>query len=265
MKDGTEVNGKVKEITEEFIVFTKQNQVDGPIRKVSIENLSHIIYADGSKEIFSIEKPKEVAVNAPGTINNTGKTVTIRRRGPDLRVHPGERFPGGDWKQDYLFNNGFYLDLFMGYAYSNEYQNSYSSLYPSGNANYDNAVFGVRFGSKFYLGSKEKYRLGLNVAWANLNILVKDGYDPDLVFAPANFGLASAFRINEKSGVELNTSAGLVFSTVMKNGTGIKYGLDFKYRYENFAFGIDLSRAQSGFIQVGEEINSASLIVGVKF
>lgn len=268
-KDGTEVNGKVKEITEEYIVYTKQSQPDGPIRKVSLNSLSHIIYADGSKEIFSLKKPEEkpskVIVNEPGSINNTGKTVTIKRRGPDLRVHPGERFPGGDWKKDYVYNNGLYLDLLMGYAYSQEYNSGLAQAIPSSYGTFDNALFGVRFGSKFYIGSNKKYRLGLNIAWANLNILVKDGNDPDMLFAPANFGLATAFKFNENSGLELNTSAGLVLTTVMKNGTGIKYGIDCKYRYGNFAFGIDLSRSQAAFSSSRGVVNSASILVGVKF
>jgi len=149
------------------------------MRKLSLMNISHVLYADGTKDIFSVNKPvlpkiEKSIENEPGTINNTGKVVTIPRRGPDVKVYPGEIFPGGKWKKNYLLNSGLYLDYLIGYAYTQELlfdpiSGLYTDLTP-----FNNALFGLRVGSKFYIGNNEYYRFGINAMWANVNIFVTD-------------------------------------------------------------------------------------------
>lgn len=277
--DGTFILGLVKEIDSETIVFTRFDQAEGPIRKIAISTVSEIIYKDGTKEIFTntgtpgkeatVVKNDKPSVGEPGTINTSNETIIIRRRGPDIRVRPGERIPGGSFPTDHLFNNGFYLDAMIGYAMtskSSDFIYDYTlSYYVPTYSQFSNVTFGVRFGSKFYFGTNEKYRLGLNVAWVHLTGMLNDSNRGDVLLAPVNFGLASAFKLGEHTGIEVNTTTGLAISTIYSDGLGIKYGVDVKYRYDSFAVGIDLARTNTVFGKPLEFGNLIGVSVGLKF
>lgn len=275
--DGTVVLAHVKEIDAETIVYTRSDQADGPIRKISVSEVAEIIYKDGTKEIFTpigssgkattVVKHDEPGIGEPGTINTSNKTIIIHRKGPDIRVQPGERIPGGSFPQDHFLSNGLYLDAMLGLAATSKktgtIPNYYGPSTPS-YTQYSNVTFGVRFGSKFYFGANEKYRFGLNVAWIHLTGMLNDSNRGDLLVAPVNFGLASVFVLNAHTAIEVNTTTGLGISTLYADGVGIKYGGDIKFRYDAFAVGIDLSRTSTIFGKPAEYGNLIALSVGFK-
>lgn len=94
-KDGTVLVGIVKEIDDLYVTYVWVSQPNGPMRKAPLYEIANIHYKDGTLEEFNVETRPQGNSEAwePGTINNTGKIVVIARRGRDLRIHPGERFP----------------------------------------------------------------------------------------------------------------------------------------------------------------------------
>ncbi len=63
MKDGSEYNAKVEEITPDIIKFKKFDQPDGPVRTVNVVDVISIRYQDGTEEVFTKvqEQPQEKA------------------------------------------------------------------------------------------------------------------------------------------------------------------------------------------------------------
>lgn len=274
--DGSVILALVKEIDSETIVYTLYDQVDGPIRKISMAMVSEIVYKDGTKEIFTntgtpgktevVVKSNKPSTPEPGTINTSNETIIIHRRGPDLRVLPGERVPGGSFTKDHFFSNGVYLDAMIGFAGTSKWPGyDYSGTSTSTYTRYSNVTFGVRFGSKFYFGANEKRRFGVNVAWLNLTALLNDSNRGDVLFAPVNFGLASVFKLGDHTAVEVNTTTGMAVSTLFDDVVGIKYGADVKFRYDSFAVGLDMSRTSTIFGTQSEYGNLLALSAGFKF
>lgn len=277
--DGVLITGKIKEINETHIVYTREDQPEGPIRKISIENVSEIRYQNGSVEHFTnvgtkhtesqSNKSKNDQEWEPGSINNTGEVVIIPRPGPDKRVQPGERFPGGGFTPDRLFRSGLYLDGIIGYGTSGKRVSNYNYL-TGNNYSYStlqNVSFGVRLGTKHLFGQHERHRFGLNMAWVGITGLLNENGSSDIIFAPVNIGFASVFKskTKENTGFEFNTSTGLVLSTLYSDAVGVKYGFDIKYRYNVLAVGLDLSRTDTVFGSRNENATLVGITAGFKF
>ncbi len=282
--DGSLLIGKVKEISDDYIVYTRSDQPEGPDRKISISSVSKITYKNGTSEIFthstgnnSVGKSeeKEPVVGTPGTVNTSGRTVVVPRRGPDLKVRPGEMFPNSEGARGtetgLSLKSGFYVDMLVGYARTNQYSYNYNYdyelgyYYPQQSIKRDNVTFGARIGTKFYFGSNDKSRFGLNITWVNLTVLVDDANNGGIIFSPTNIGFASIFKFTEHAGLEVNTSTGLAASSVLPNDFGIKYGLDIKFRYDRLAVGIDFSKLSTVFGSSNQGANLISLTAGFKF
>ena len=276
--DGAVIIALIQEINEESVIYKRHDQADGPIRKISVAQISRITYKDGTSERFTIAAAhptaNEIAERTvrpsaiPGTINNTNETIIIHRKGPDLRIAPGERIPGENEVNDNILRNGAYIDGLIGFAVTSKEKNMYSNYGGSPistRTQYANVTFGMRFGSKMYFGQNEKRKFGLNMAWVSLTGLLNDANRGDIILAPVHIGLASAYKFSEHTGLEVNTSMGMVMSSLYQGTVGIKYGADIKFRYDALAVGIDLSRTNSVFGSGREYGNLAAISIGIKF
>ncbi len=264
--------GTVKEISDDYISYTRIDQAEGPIRKLSISQVSEIQYQNGTKEIIRIvsstsnesgSKPVNNKPNwEPGTINNTGKTVIIPRKGPDLRVNPGEQFPSNTNEIDRILGDGVYIDGMIGYGNISRFYNDFGKISVVSDQNF---AFGIRFGSKYYFGKKEKMKIGINIAWVGVNVALSESRSNFILFNPVNIGPAMVFKLNEQTGIEVNTSAGMVISNIYESQMGLKYGFDVKWRYNSLALGLDYSRSDNVFGSKSEYSNIFSISAGMKF
>lgn len=275
-KDGTVLIGIVKEIDEAYLIYVREDQPDGPLRKIELSQISMITYKDGSRERFTVSQAPNGGANPtsskqpeqwePGTINNTGRIVIIKRRGPDIRVYPGDRFPS---KNSDLPKGNLYLDFMVGYAQSSRFEYTLDYYTFNNSLSYvqeENFNLGVRFGALVYFGSGERHKFGLNIAFVGANFLVNQHGDfPNIVFAPVNPGFASSFKLGANSRLEANATMGLAVSSLFQSSLGFRYGVDIKYRYRSLGIGLDFSRAQSEFDLPEEFANMASLVIGWKF
>lgn len=67
--DGTEIQSKVMEITEDLVKFKFWDQQDGPLRNISISDVFMIIYEDGTTENFQNFRNPEVSEKKPSDSN----------------------------------------------------------------------------------------------------------------------------------------------------------------------------------------------------
>jgi len=63
--DGTEIKAKVIEITTEAVKYKNYDQLEGPLRNISLTDVFMIIYQDGLKEVYrgKIDKNKELQIS----------------------------------------------------------------------------------------------------------------------------------------------------------------------------------------------------------
>lgn len=263
--------GSVKEINEAELIYTRIDQPEGPIRRVSLDQISEVRYKNGTKETFRLVtkvQPETVTKSntpiwEPGSINTTGKTVIIHRKGPDVRVNPGDRFPSESDVVDRILGSGVYFDGMIGYGEVSRLGNNYNNTNQI-ILNY-NVAFGVRFGSKFYFGSHEKSRFGINLAWIGVTATISESNYNYIFINPVSIGPSYSYKFKKQMGIEVNGAVGMVISNIYKNQLGIKYGLDVKWRYNSLAIGLDFSRADNIYGSASEYSNIFSLTTGVKF
>lgn len=243
-RDGEVIEGKVIEITETTVKYKRADQQDGPIRNIAIKDVKQIEYADGTKEHFVLvennEKPKVEDPNRPP-----------KRRGPD-RIREDK---------DRLLESGIFVDILPGYGYGER-------TWPGT----DYGGMGARFGSKFYFGSSEKYRAGIQVTWVRFQIystsLPNTNYysKQDGIFSPLGIAFANIIKFKDKQGLEFNLGVAPVVLQPPTPGDfgqwGGMYGLDVKYRIGRFAIGLDASRAHRGYNDI---LDMLSLSAGFKF
>ncbi|MDX2361374.1 MAG: hypothetical protein QNK23_11250 [Crocinitomicaceae bacterium] len=240
--NGTDVIANVTEIGDDYLIYTRFDQPEGPSRKMAVKDIMDVVYSNGTKEVF-----------------NQSGVIIVERRGPDKRVRVGV-----DPAKDGLLGNGFYVEGMMGYAYSRKHFNGgyYSPSYSQTNSN---ITAGLRIGTKWYFGENENMRFGLNMSWMKLQILLPETPRPDIYFAPVNIGFAGVFKVGKKTGIETNTSLGLALSSIYQHAIGVNYGADVKFRYEELAIGLDFSRTDGVYSNGNEYANMISLTIGAKF
>lgn len=77
LKDGSELKAKIIELTSEFVKYKKFEQLEGPVRNLSISDLFMIIYQDGTREVFKKENTDENQLQLPVESNNKKEDITI--------------------------------------------------------------------------------------------------------------------------------------------------------------------------------------------
>ena len=274
-KDGVKIQAKILEISSTTIKYRNFTQPDGPTRTISISLVTEIIYDDGQFEKFD-EK-----VVQPETNTRTENEIK-----PDVVAEqPVSRDEYVPKKRDPILNHGFFIDAVLGYA---EYidrettiYDQFGNYYPNGYPYSDtvgNISISFRFGNKWYFGSNEKWRPGLQVNWLRLGIYI-DPSDPISVligpktFSLLNLGYANAIKFNETMGLEANITGGLNFEIDLDDvnlNTGIMINPEVKFRMNNLAIGFDYGRIQ-GFENNNNngnnkrDYNIFSLSIGAKF
>jgi len=268
-RDGEKIDAKVIEITSSTIKYKKFGQEDGPLRNISIAEVSEIIYDNGDWEKFKEEDYKEEEEEVTSS-RPTRHRPTLSARDP-------------------FFDNGFYLDLMLGGGdaerketqiayyddFGNYYPNGYEYVYQSEDRF---ATINFRIGHKWYFGNGAKYRPGLQSHWMRIgiNLNPEDGY-ASYSLSPLNVGLTNSFKFNERHGMEANVTGGFTvlnfnpFSTIIGNGspnssTGYTFGVELKYRFNILAVGLDYSRFNTGFNHTNRNhnLNVISVTAGIK-
>jgi hypothetical protein len=235
--NGDKIECKIIEIDEKTIKYRKPNDENGPLRSLSQQWIYQITYENNTTEIF-----------------NESGVVTEKRRGIDKKRY----------KREGILSRGFYIDGMLGMAVGSRKINNYS--YPSPPPSYQSKVYssvGARIGSKWYFGSNEKHRFGLNVSWLRFAALLDESGPSDGVFSPLNLGLASIFQFKKNVGLELNTYTGVSLIRGANPVNDIVLGLDAKFRHGILAVGLDYGCAFNPF---GEGYTHLiNVVVGVKF
>lgn len=237
-RSGEKIVGKVIEITDTHVRYYLENQPDGPIRNIALTEVSLITYADGFKERF--------------VHTQSGPTQPSKVEDKDRPENIGiERPPG-----DPLFNTGIYLDLMVGYGTQLHY--AWSNMYgPT-----------VRFGSKWYFGKSDKYRVGLQTTWLRFGAFADDiafmnslryGY-----FGACGLGVTQAIKFNELMGLEIHTGAApliLDFPPAFDE-LGLLTSIDVKFRLNRLAIGLDYTMNHARFESSYQVVSTS---IGVKF
>ncbi len=259
-RDGTKISANVIEITATTIKYRNFDQPEGPIRNIAINDVEEIIYNDGSWEKF--EKVVETKTEEP-----SAPRITERK------------------KKDFILDNGFFVEGIIGvndyterntyYAYYDEQGNYYPDGFETSETLRSTLTsVGVRFGSKWYFGTREKWRPGLQATYLKLGIYVNP--NSGIGFANSislgNLGFANAFKLSESMGMEANANVGLNIMNFLPpfgNGpaVGLNYGAEVKFRYKVLAVGLDYSRMEGnmGYAPERRSMNVFSVSIGAKF
>lgn len=258
-RDGTKIDAKVVEITATTIKYRNFDQPDGPIRNIAKNDVEEIIYSDGSWEKF--EK---------------NETTTTQTDEPSRPTRPTRE------KKDYIVDNGFFIEGMIGMNSIYQKNNNYSYYYDefgnyieeSVSSRYNYASLSLRLGNKWYFGSNEKWRPGIQATYLKLGLYVNpDAYAPGRnSISLGNVGFANAFKLKENIGLEANANVGLTLMNILPPwsyntpAAGINYGVEVKFRYKALAVGLDYSRMEANFnLPRYTSMDVISVTIGAKF
>jgi len=256
-RDGSKIEAKVVEITSNTIKYKNFDQPDGPIRNISQNDIEEIIYENGTWEKF--EKTEKVATSEPS------------EEKPTPAYTP----------KDHIFGSGLFLDGMLGVNSITQFVDDYYYNYDlgyyvqgSGTRKENYASLSVRLGNKWYFGSNEKWRPGLQVTYIKLGLyLGPNAYQTGRnSLALGNLGYTNAFKFKENIGMEANLNVGLCAMNILPPWSyldpalGINYGIAVKFRYKALAAGLDYSRLQTNFNnERGTIMDVFSVTIGAKF
>ena len=272
MNDGTKIEAKVQEITTSSVKYLRFDQPDGPVRTVYKSKIKEIIYENGTWDNFESEVTTPPATETTPVTRST--TRTPRKPTKDFMFSPGFSFEGL-----ISYANRSTETTFVEFVgYDSQGYAIYDEVTVKSQSNY--IGINLRLGSKWYFGSSEKYRPGIQVSWLRLALLVnpESGNSNPIgnLFAPVNVGFANAIKFNDNIGMEVNASLGFVmldlvpppFNGTSQNVPGLMYGVEAKFRYNKLAIGLDYSRVETQFGAVSNNrspMNVVSISVGAKF
>jgi len=257
-RDGTKIDAKVVEITTTTIKYRNFDQPDGPIRNIAINDVQEIIYENGTWEKF--EKTQTVE-----TIKEE-KTESRPTKEPKDKIHGNGLFIEGMIGRNSIYQKNNYINY-----YYDEFGNYIEEPSPS-RQNY--ASISVRLGSKWYFGSRAKWRPGIQVTYFKLGLYLNpNATNPGRnSISLGNVGFANAFKFTEKIGMEANANVGFTAMNVLppffNNNpvAGLNYGLEVKFRYKALAVGLDYSRMQAAFNNNRyTSMDVMSITIGAKF
>ena len=258
-RDGTKIDAKVVEITSTTIKYRNFDQPDGPIRNIAKNDVEEIIYSDGSWEKF--EKTE---------------TPVTQTEEPSRPTRPTRE------KKDHILDNGLFIEGMIGMNSIYQKNNNYSYYYDEfGNyiedpiPSRDNyASISVRLGNKWYFGSNEKWKPGIQATYLKLGLYLNpDANVPGRnSVSIGNIGFANVFKLKDNIGLEANANVGLTIMNALPPWSyndpalGINYGIEVKFRYKALAVGLDYSRMEANFnISRYTSMDVISVTIGAKF
>ena len=260
-RDGSKIDAKVIEITSSTIKYRNFDQPDGPLRNIAINDVQEIIYENGTWEKF--EKTEQTSGYQPVTNDPT----PIRE--PKDKILGNGLFIEGMLGMNRITQNGSYY----GYYYD-EFGNYIEQTSPV-TENY--ASLSIRMGSKWYFGSNEKWRPGVQLTYFKLGLYINPNSNGSYgigrnSMSLANVGFANAFKFNDKIGMEANANVGFSLINFLppwnyNPAPGINYGAEVKFRFKTLAVGLDYSRMDANFGQINDRVsmNVYSITIGAKF
>lgn len=183
--------------------------------------------------------------------------------------------------KDPLFSHGFTLDFLFGAGMLNKEMNYVNS----GNTSLDEEspsllTFNLIIGTKFYFGSNDKFRLGLQANWFRFgNYLNLDYFEESIInMNPLNAGLTFVYKFKENVGIEagivtgmflFTTYDGLFGNSLLPEIRGININPSIKFRYKKLSVGLDyLMQNQIGssyYYGGGYRLSTIALNFGLKF
>jgi hypothetical protein len=288
-KNNEIIIGIVQEINLETLVYRRVEQQTGPNRLIHLSEVNSITYKDGYTEEFNIQAPvRSTSQNkqtgyVAGEINNTGRVVVVPRRGPDLRVAPGERFPDEQGARERhvpqpMNQNGFFIDGIIGAAFFKENANTSYYDWTTGtyhSEDYLNETTQVyisgRIGNKFFFGSDDYYsRWGIQATWLRAGLAVNEYDTPHFHVDLFNLGVIGVHELKENSGIEYSVNGG--FSGFIErirlgdiDGTaGYSVSANIKYCYKQFRVGVEYSRMEGLTSSSNPIMNVVGLTIGRK-
>ena len=190
----------------------------------------------------------------------------------------------GKEKKDHITNNGLFIEGMLGMnsiykadVYNGYYYDEFGNYVAQTNSSRENYTsLSIRLGSKWYFGSSEKWRPGIQLTYFKLGLYLNPNANNSSgigrnSLSLANVGFANAFKFNEKMGMEANANVGLTVMNFLPpwNYTpagGINYGVEVKFRYKALAVGLDYSRMEANFnTSRYTTMDVISLSIGAKF
>lgn len=182
--------------------------------------------------------------------------------------------------QDELFENGFTLDFLAGVGLLNKRMEYVNSTYNNpGKSSPSLPTFNLIIGTKFYFGSNDKFRLGLQANWFRFgNYLNLNYFEESIInLNPLNPGVTFVYKFKENVGIEASFVTGMfLFSTyealfgnsLLPEIRGININPSIKFRYKKLSAGLDyLMQNQIGNnydYGGGYRMSTISLNVGLK-
>ena len=257
-RDGSKIDAKVVEITSTTIKYRNFDQPDGPLRNIAINDVQEIIYENGTWEKF--EKTEQTSGYQPVTTDPT----PIRE------------------PKDKILGNGLFIEGMLGmntitqFGYTNYYYDEFGNYIQSSGVQKDNyASLSIRMGSKWYFGSNEKWRPGIQLTYFKLGLYINPNANGSYgigrnSMSLANVGFANAFKFNDKIGMEANANVGFSLINFLPPwnydpAPGINYGAEVKFRFKALAVGLDYSRMDARQTNDRISMNIYSITIGAKF
>lgn len=255
-KDGTKIEAKVIEIDQTHVKYRLHTQPEGPDRIIAISQLNKIIYEDGQFDDF-MTKDKSTSTS-------------------EVKETPQSTTP-------YYFKSGTFFDGSIGFGenYRNDhnfwyYYDEYGNMISQSSQRRTNYItLGFRFGSRWYFGQNEKWRPGIQVNWIRLGMYLDPNYPESILIGPKTFsvcnvGMANGFRLNDKMGLEVNFTTGLLMNMDLDYsyfGGSFTVTPEVKLRINKFAIGIDYQYAKSiiNGPNISDQWHILSVSTGVKF
>lgn len=243
--DGTKIEALVIEITSftiKYKVFTNQ---EGPVRIISVNDVSEIIYEDGQFD----------------TYNKRTDDATIK----ESKAKYGPRD---------IMGAGFGIDFLPGFGAATRFKYAYNPDNPNEPWNRtvsNHFTLGFRLSNKFYFDLKPKWRTGIMLNWVRLGFstgISNSQQNGFLQMAPVNIGTTNIIKLSENTAIEANFGFGANFSLDFKDETGtisMMLNPEVKFRYKVFAIGLDYTHSQLFGNQNENRYNIASVVLGFKF
>lgn len=149
LRDATEIEAKVIEVTESQISYKRFDNLEGPVYKKNNSEVFYVKYANGTKDIFNIKLSVVRRGKKANTIRPTAKSEKKTRFNIDtLDGRPFIRRPMFDGYADIGFNIGKWMGV-----------GAHISI---GSRIFDYFYVGVQTGMVYYVNDVGKWHIGYN-------------------------------------------------------------------------------------------------------